>query len=69
MPERTGSGRPHEGEGGGKGSRRDFLRKGARAMYVAPLVVTYSIAELYDEESGYARAQGPSPPPMHHGQK
>ncbi len=51
-----------------KGTRREFLKKSARAAYVAPLVATFSVAEIYDEESGYARAQGPTPPP-HHGEK
>ena len=50
-------------------SRRDFLRKGARVLYIAPLVVSYDISEVYDAESGYALAGGTTPVPMHHGEK
>ncbi len=59
---------PHESgeQHAGRTSRRGFLRKTGRAFYAVPLVVTYRITEVYDEESGYARAQTLTPPNMPH---
>ena len=42
--------------------RRDFLRKAARAGYAVPVVLTFSVAEYYEEESGLI-AQAATPPP------
>ena len=51
-------------------SRRDFLSKSTRVLYVAPLVASYDIAEFYNpEEEGYAQAPRPTPYPHHHGEK
>jgi hypothetical protein len=50
-------------------SRREFLSKSARVLYVAPLVASYDIAEFYNEEEGYAQAPGHTPPSHHHGEK
>jgi len=66
MPEKTGSSRTGSENGEERGTRRDFLKKSARAVYVAPLVATFSVADVYDEESGYALAQAHTVPP-HHG--
>jgi len=56
-------------EGGGSddqgSSRRDFLAKSAHMLYVAPLVVSYDISEVYDEKEGYALARRQTPPPHH----
>ena len=49
-------------------SRREFISKSARILYIAPLVVSYNIAEIHDEKKGYALPQGPTPYP-HHGEK
>lgn len=50
-----------------RGSRREFLHKSARVFYVAPLVVSYDISEVYDEKEGYAQPPGHTLPPHHHG--
>jgi len=47
-------------------SRRDFLSKSTRVLYVAPLVASYDIAEFYNEEEGYAMGYGHTPPSQHH---
>ena len=47
-------------------SRRDFLSKSTRVLYVAPLVASYDIAEFYNEEEGYAELQSRTPPSQHH---
>ena len=54
---------------GKESSRRDFLSKGTRVLYVAPLVASYDIAEFYSEEEGYAQVPGHTPPSHHHGEK
>lgn len=51
---------------GKKRSRRDFLSKSTRVLYVAPLVASYDIAEFYNEEEGYAMGYGHTPPSQHH---
>ena len=50
-------------------SRRDFLSKSTRVLYIAPLVASYDIAEFYDEEEGYAQGPRQTPSPHHHGEK
>ncbi len=68
MPDKAGSS-PIDPNSDEKGTRREFLKKSARAAYVAPLVATFRVAEVYDAESGNARARGVTPPPVHHGEK
>jgi hypothetical protein len=66
MPDKADSSRMDSENGEAKGTRREFLKKSARAAYVAPLVATFSVADIYDEESGYALAQGMTQPAHHH---
>ncbi|MFO7768086.1 MAG: hypothetical protein R6W82_03895 [bacterium] len=47
-------------------SRRDFLRRLAGTGYTVPAVLTLSIADFYDEETGYSLAQAATPPGWEH---
>ena len=49
-------------------SRREFISKGTRLLYVAPLVISYDISEVYNEGEGHAEYFR-TPPILHHGDK
>lgn len=51
---------------GGK-SRREFISRGSKLLYVAPLVISYDISEIYNESEGHKSFT--SPYPHHHGEK
>lgn len=55
--------------GGGGKSRREFISKGTRLLYVAPFVISYDISEVYNEREGYSQPHYPTPAPHHHGEK
>ncbi len=63
------TGKKSSSSDGKESSRRDFLSRSARVLYVAPLVASYDIAEFYNEEEGYAQGHGHTPPSHHHGEK
>ncbi len=46
-------------------TRREFLKRAAGG-YALPAVLTPSITEVYDEETGYALAQASTPPWWEH---
>ena len=50
-------------------SRRAFISKGSRLLYVAPLVISYDISEVYNESEGHAAQLRTPPPYTHHGEK
>ncbi len=62
------SGAESKGRAGSK-SRREFISKGTRLLYVAPLVISYDISEVYNESEGLAAPQVHTPAPIHHGDK
>ena len=67
MPESdsgTGSTSSEDGQ-----SRRSFISKGTRLLYVAPLVISYDISEVYNESEGHAAQLRTPPPYTHHGDK
>jgi hypothetical protein len=67
MPESDRDGKSSDRED--SKSRREFISKGTRLLYVAPLVISYDISEVYNEGEGHAAQLRTPPPYTHHGEK